>query len=273
VIRTCALILATVFALTPLVACGPSPTSATTSTTPSTFVLVGQTSLGFVTEQVVYVARLQPASGTTTDVTNETVFTSSNPSVISMTPKGLGTVVGTGTATVTGTRASGQTASLQVSLTIPEDCSSYTPSTLSIGQTPSSWLLLAPSGGFLEIFNSFDTESDARDGLAVAMRATADCFIGRNNTRANRKAYIIDYWKGSSGISTTVATEDCIPYNRSSIQISSNGSAGWVLTDGGTLQLTLDNSVDASAAFVLAGANQAHCFVGRLSSNPMEYWK
>jgi hypothetical protein len=265
-----------VFALTPLAACGPSPTASTSPTTGGTFVLVGQTSLGFITEHVQYAAKLQPANGmTATDVTSETVFQSSNSSVMLMTPKGLGTVVGPGTATVSGTLsgAQAQSATLSVSLTIPEDCSSYAPSTLTIGQTPSSWLLLVPGAGFFEILNSFDTESDARDGLAVAMRATADCFIGRDNSRANRKAYIIDYWKGSSGIATTVVTEDCTAYNPSSIQMSSNGSAGWVVTDRGTLQLTLDNSRDASAAFLLAKANEAHCFVGRLSSNPMEYWK
>ncbi len=41
----------------------------------------------------------------------------------------------------------------------------------------------------------YATREDAEEGLRVAKLGTKQCFIGRNNTRPNRKDYIVEYWK------------------------------------------------------------------------------
>lgn len=75
---------------------------------------------------------------------------------------------------------------------VPEDCLPYNPTNLQVvNERAIGWLVTDGGSRMLKLAN----EADARDALALAKRYTAQCFIGRGNTRSNRKDYIIGYWE------------------------------------------------------------------------------
>jgi hypothetical protein len=163
---------------------------------------------------------------------------------------------------------------LQVSYT--GDCISYDPHKLRIvNEGAAGWLLTDGRSRMLML----DNESDARKALALAKRYTKQCFIGRDNTKPNRKDYIVQFWEGSSGISTNLGKEDCIGYNPQNLRIVDEGSKGWLLTDGRSRMLMLANQEDARKALALAKRYSKQCFIGRDNTRPnrkdyiVGYWK
>jgi hypothetical protein len=113
-----------------------------------------------------------------------------------------------------------------------------------------------------------DNQTDATAALAVARRSTSFCFIGRGNSRPNRKDYIVEYWKGKSGQTPTIPSPDCIPYNKGGLKIVNEGATGWLLTDGSSRMLILDTEQDAKNALILAQAHSKQCFIGRNNTRP-----
>ncbi len=73
--------------------------------------------------------------------------------------------------------------------------------------------------------------------------------------------------------------EDCLPYNPAKLSIVNDGAQGWLLTDGTSRMLMLDNQADAQKALALAKRHTAHCFIGRDNKRTnrrdyiVEYWK
>ncbi|MCI0524313.1 MAG: hypothetical protein L0Y75_03535 [Acidobacteria bacterium] len=71
---------------------------------------------------------------------------------------------------------------------------------------------------------------------------------------------------------------DCLTYNPNSLRIVDEGPSGWLLTDGRSRMLILDNQHDAEKALALARRYTAHCFIGRDNTRPNrddyvhEYW-
>ena len=66
----------------------------------------------------------------------------------------------------------------------PEDCLPYNPSKLNtVNEGAQGWLLTDSTSRMLML----DNQSDAQKALALAKRHTADCFIGRDNTRRTAK--------------------------------------------------------------------------------------
>ncbi len=124
-----------------------------------------------------------------------------------------------------------------------------------------------------------DDQTDAQKALALAKRHTAHCFIGRDNTRSNRKDYIQEYWKGSSGQTATIASEDCLSYNRANLKIVDEAANGWLLTDGASRMAMLDDRQDAERALAVAKGYNQQCFIGRDNQRPnrkdyiVRYWK
>jgi hypothetical protein len=160
--------------------------------------------------------------------------------------------------------------------TAGEDCIPYDPGALRIvDEGKTGWVLT--SGRLRMVL--LDSEQDAQAALALAQRHTAQCFIGRDNTRSDRMSYIVEYWAGNSGVETTIRYEDCLPYNADALRIVDEGYTGWLLTDGGSRMLMLDNEQDAKAALTLAQQYSAHCFIGRGNTRPdresyiVEYWQ
>jgi hypothetical protein len=60
-----------------------------------------------------------------------------------------------------------------------------------VDEGPIGWLLTDGSSRMA----IYATREDAEEGLRVAKLYTRQCFIGRDNTRPNRKDYIVEYWK------------------------------------------------------------------------------
>jgi len=159
---------------------------------------------------------------------------------------------------------------------VEEDCLDYNPNSLQIrNEGASGWLLTDGRSRMLVL----DNQTDARNALALARRHTSHCFIGRDNTRPNRLDYVVDYWKGDSGITTNITNEDCIFYNSNNLSIRNEGANGWLLSDGSSRMLMLDNRDDAQLAKQLAENNSQQCFVGRNNSRPnrrsyiFHYWQ
>ncbi len=159
---------------------------------------------------------------------------------------------------------------------VPEDCLPYNPDNLRIVDEGTNGLLLTDGSSRMLIL---DNKLDANDALALARRHTAHCFIGRDNTRPNRQDYIVEYWKGESGLKTTIVQRDCIPYNPDNLRIVDEGASGWLLTDGRSRMLILDNQRDAQNALTLSKRHTQQCFIGRGNTRPnrpahiVEYWE
>jgi len=73
-----------------------------------------------------------------------------------------------------------------------EDCIGYRTTSLKIvDEGAKGWLLTDGASRM----NTLDNEQDADNALILARRFSRQCFIGRNNNRPDRKAYIVEYWR------------------------------------------------------------------------------
>lgn len=160
--------------------------------------------------------------------------------------------------------------------TARQDCLPYNPNNLRIeDEGTSGWLLTDGRSRMLVL----DSRADAVRALALARKHTAHCFIGRDNRRPNRIDFIMQYWTGDSGIPSTIPREDCISYNPGTLQITDEGAGGWLLTDGSSRMVTLDNRADAEQALSVAGGSSRQCFIGRNNTRPnrrdyiVVYWR
>ena len=125
-----------------------------------------------------------------------------------------------------------------------------------------------------------DDRADAKEVAKVASRHTAQCFIGRDNQRPDRRDYIVQYWKGDSNLSVAQPSDaDCIGYDPASLRIVDEGARGFLLTDGQSRMLMLDDRDDGRRALQLARQHARHCFIGRDNQRPdrkryiTEYWR
>jgi hypothetical protein len=156
-----------------------------------------------------------------------------------------------------------------------EDCLPYYTGSLQIVEEPGRWLL---TDGFQRMF-VLDSADDAANALALARRYARVCYIGRDNRRADRAAYILNYWKDRTPLATTIQPEDCDAYTVSNLRIEDQGAAGWAVMDGKSRLLLLDTESDATVALGVARQHGATCFIGRGNRRPdprqfiVRYWK
>jgi hypothetical protein len=159
---------------------------------------------------------------------------------------------------------------------VAPDCLTYDPRDLRIVNEGSRGWLLTDG---VSRMHMLDNRRDAERALALARRHTAHCFIGRDNTRLNRKDFIVEYWTGVSGGPIAINGEDCISYNRWNLRIVDEGASGWLLTDGRSRLLVLADREDAERALDLARRNSRQCFIGRDNTRPnrqdyiLGYWQ
>jgi PKD repeat protein len=155
------------------------------------------------------------------------------------------------------------------------DCISYPPGNLAVVNLGAQGWRLQDGNMAMELL---DNSSDAQAALQLAQPYSQQCFIGRNNTRANRLDYIADYWMGG-GPAPTLSNQDCISYDPGNLTLSNLGSAGWELVEGNMWMERLDNSADAQASLQLAQQYNQQCFIGRNNTRSdrldyiVEYWK
>jgi hypothetical protein len=157
------------------------------------------------------------------------------------------------------------------------DCLPYNVSSLQIVNEGANGWLLTDGSSRMQMLAS---QADAQKALAVARSHRAQCFIGRDNNRPNRKDYIMLWWRGDSGIPLTIpGFEDCISYDRSGLRIENEGASGWLLTDGSSRMVTLDNQTDAEQALTVTRMFSRQCFIGRNNTRPnrkdfiVQYWR
>jgi hypothetical protein len=124
-----------------------------------------------------------------------------------------------------------------------------------------------------------DNKTDADAAKALAQGYTSHCFIGRNNSRPNRRDYIVEYWTGGSGQPGPIRPEDCISYQTTALRIVNDSTTGWSLVAGKAQLLILDNQQDATNALALAKHFTKQCFIGRANTRPdrkayiVQYWR
>jgi hypothetical protein len=138
---------------------------------------------------------------------------------------------------------------------VAQDCLIYNPLSLGIVDEGSSGWLLTNGVSRMHMFDNLE---DAQRGWALTVGHTGHCFIGRGNDRPNREDYIVEYWAGASGIQIPIPDEDCISYDKRGLRIVDEGANGWLLTDGRSRMLMLDNREAAERALDLARSNKRH---------------
>jgi len=160
--------------------------------------------------------------------------------------------------------------------TAPEDCIAYDPRDLRVvNEGANGFVLMSGSIRMLML----DTQADAGKAMILASQHTHQCFVGRNNSRPNRRDYIMQYWRGVSGLPpASVPGEDCIAYSREAVNVFDRGAIGWRMEAGSAWMQLFDNQADANRGLMTGRAFSRQCFIGRNNSRPdrkayiVEYW-
>jgi hypothetical protein len=164
-----------------------------------------------------------------------------------------------------------------------EDCVSYNAANLTVTAHGDAWILRDGSHSM----KLFDTKADAEDGKKVARNWSRLCFIGRNNTRAERSRFIFTYFRMPSGLPLGPApTFECIAYDKTKLTIYSGaahpalpGETTWALHSGATPLLFFASEPDALRGKLVAAENKQLCLIGHGNSRPdpsryiLEYWR
>ncbi|MCP4305760.1 MAG: hypothetical protein GY788_12995, partial [bacterium] len=152
----------------------------------------------------------------------------------------------------------------------------YEPNHLTYFKRDNIWTLAAGSIWL----KTLATKEDARNALRVARRHTFLGFVGRDNPRPDRQAYIFEYWGGSSGLSSEpLTTVDAIPYDSNDVVAEDMDEAGWSLTDGNMDMAVAHDMDDALAVLDVIERHTKQCFIGRGNNMPnrldyiMTYWE
>jgi hypothetical protein len=167
----------------------------------------------------------------------------------------------------------------------PEDCRTYSLNDLRVTHTV-NWTVWAGSpsrSGAAQPLGAFEKERDATNALALAKRYAALCWIGRRSAvdhkRPNPYDYTVTYWKSPSGRATVISSEKCVGYDPHRLRLVDQGADGWLVTNGASFHVKLDNRDDASTALTLAARYSAYCTIGRAVYEPtrklsrFDYWK
>jgi hypothetical protein len=73
----------------------------------------------------------------------------------------------------------------------------------------------------------------------------------------------MDYWRDPSGITTTIASPDCIRFNAGNLSIVDLGATGWQIRDGSSYLAVLDTRRDAESMVLVMKRYQSVCYLGR----------
>lgn len=158
-------------------------------------------------------------------------------------------------------------------VTVSTDCIRYDPGALRFGVENGKLALKSGQSVVLVL----DEDADQSNALNLARQHTSRCFIGRQNGSVESPDSEIEFWTGNSGIAATVAPEYCEKFSPAGLQTRAQQGGTWLLTDGASLQLRLDNEADARSALILARRHSQRCFIGRQSGGGApfvtQYWR
>jgi hypothetical protein len=253
-------------------ACGGNGSSSPAAPAATPQSIVVQASGTFVTigQRVQMTATANYSDNSFKDVTALATWQTSNPTVVSLSTTGVATALAAGASLIRATYG-GAGGTLQTTILGAFDvfCDPYNTATLTALPTSDYWTLYDGS----QYLVSMATQQDADNAVALAQRYTTLCFIGRDNPRANRQAYITEYWQGSTGVATPISPEDCTPYATANLQVVNLGATGWAVTDGNEQLVLLDNQADANGALGVLKQYSSQCFIGRnnLRPNPLSF--
>ncbi|HYH83754.1 MAG TPA: hypothetical protein VEX86_28440, partial [Longimicrobium sp.] len=158
-----------------------------------------------------------------------------------------------------------------------EDCIAYDPNDLSVvNEGAAGFVLMSGSQRMVML----DNNAEAGKAMLLASQHTHQCFVGRNNDRPNRRQYIMQYWRGVSGLPpASVPGEDCLAYAPAAVGVFNRGAIGWRMEAGNSWMKLFDGQADANRGLMTAKAFSNHCFIGRGNSRPdrlayiVEYWR
>jgi hypothetical protein len=108
-------------------------------------------------------------------------------------------------------------------------------------------------------------ETAGEKALALAQRFGKPCFLGRDNTREERNAYIFDYWRSPSGQNPDIPEqeEDCSNYDRHNLTVEDMGDGhGWRVKDHDHVLHLFDNESDARDGKLVLSKYRTICFFG-----------
>ena len=214
----------------------------------------------------------------------DVIWTSSDPTVVTVGGDGRVTAKAAGSATITA-MADSKTGTADITIAplaagetpvSTDDCVGYDPASLKVvDEKASGW---GVSDGSKDIA-TLDNQTDAGRALGLARAYKRHCYLGRANTRPDRSDYIIEYWDGASGVAPVIDVEDCQRYDRQNLRIQEVSGQGWMLTDGKRRLTMVDTQADGKRAWDLALGNNQFCFIGRGNRRPnhrdyvVQYWK
>jgi hypothetical protein len=142
------------------------------------------------------------------------------------------------------------------------DCIGYDPTIASIKYTASIplWQVMSGNSALL----AFKQSGDATAGLALVKAYKKICFIGRNNTRADRARYILTYWMDPvSSAAPAITNPDCLPHVASELVVQDAGSLGFRVAAGSESLALFDTKTDADNAVLVMKHYNRHCYIGR----------
>ena len=214
----------------------------------------------------------------------DVIWTSSDPTVVTVGGDGRVTAKAAGSATITA-MADSKTGTADITIAAlaagetpvnTDDCVGYDPASLKVvDEKASGW---GVTDGSKDIA-TLDNQTDAGRALGLARAYKRHCYLGRANTRPDRSDYIIEYWDGASGVAPVIDVEDCQGYDRQNLRIQEVTGQGWMLTDGKRRLTMVDTQADGKRAWDLALGNNQFCFIGRGNRRAnhrdyvVQYWK
>jgi hypothetical protein len=178
----------------------------------------------------------------------------------------------------------GYTATVRAGVAALENCIPYDSEGLLYEAVPAAdgdtnWVVASPFLQAFAIHGTFASEADARRAILLMQRYREECFVGRDNQRPDRSAYIVRYWQAPTGLETTIDGEDCEAYDPAALAIGSLGADGWAVQADGRGVARVASEADAVRVLLVAREHRSRCFIGRGNGRPeperyvMGYWQ
>jgi hypothetical protein len=145
------------------------------------------------------------------------------------------------------------------------DCIGHNPSQLTIVSDGALGWQIIDSGSHAMLL--LDTAADAEKALTLARSYHTHCFLGRGNTRTDRKRYIFEYWMNPDNATVSISSPDCLRYDPATVRYEAYGDAWRLLSNapgGASMAMNLlDTEQDAADAVIVAKHYTNQCFIGR----------
>lgn len=154
----------------------------------------------------------------------------------------------------------------------PEDCVSYNPANVTVNYAAGIYQINDGSKVVMRLHGG-PGETVGAQGLALAQRFRKHCYLGRNNSREDKNAYIFDYWRDASGKTPAIPDEEdaCSNYDRNNLTVEDmGGGQGWRVKEHDHVLHVFDNGADARNGKLVAAKYGHICFIGRSNDDDQD---